>query len=521
MHDAPRPRRFSLLALLAALGLACGGLPAPPGELRVNIETGEPPTLDWNRATDWASILVIDQLMRGLTRLDVERRPAPLLAERWEALEGGRVWRFHLRRDVSWSDGVPLVAQQFADSWLRLLDPATGAVYAYYLFPIRGARAFNAGQLDRAGVGVRALDDATLEVELEAPLAFFPALVSFAVTYPIRLDVIARHGERWTEPGNLVSLGPYLLETWRHDYRIGLRASPRWPRRDGSPGRIAFHMVSDPATSLVLFEQGQLDLVRLPPLEIRRYLGTPEHRVALMLRGYYYGFDTRQPPFDDARVRRAFAMALDREALVAVLREGSRASSSWIPPGMPAANLGIGVRFDPAAARALLREAGVDTARLGPIALGFNSHPRHRLVAQKVQAMWRENLGVEVLLEPREWKVYLKQLETDPPAVFRMGWGADYADPHNFMELFTSHSANNHTRWSDARYDALIESAAREPDPGRRQLLYDRAQRILCEQELPIAPLFVESMNWAAAPRIAGFAVDPLDQYFLDELRLE
>jgi oligopeptide transport system substrate-binding protein len=394
-------------------------------------------------------------------------------------------------------------------------------VYAYFLFPVRGARAFNAGESGREQVGVRALDPATLEVELEAPLAFFPALVSFAVTYPIRLDAIARHGERWTEPGNLVSLGPYLLEAWRHDYRIALRASPHWPGRDAAPARVVFHMVSDPATSLVLFEQGQLDLVRLPPLEIRRYLGTPEHRSALLLRGYYYGFDTREPPFDDARVRRAFAMALDREALVAVLREGSRASSSWIPPGMPAANPGIGVRFDPAGARALLREAGIDAAALGPIALGFNSHPRHRLVAQKVQAMWRENLGAQILLEPREWKVYLKQLESDPPAVFRMGWGADYADPHNFMELFTSHSANNHTRWGNARYDALIGRAAIEPDPRLRQQLYDQAQRILCEEELPIAPLFVEAMNWAAAPRVAGFAVDPMDQYFLDELGVE
>jgi oligopeptide transport system substrate-binding protein len=134
--------------------------------------------------------------------------------------------------------------------------------------------------------------------------------------------------------------------------------------------------------------------------------------------------------------------------------------------------------------------------------------------------MWREHLGVEVLLEPREWKVYLKQLETDPPAVFRLGWGADYADPHNFMELFTSHSENNHTGWKHARYDALVEQAAGEPDPATRRALYDELQRILCEQELPIAPLFVEAMNWAVSPRLGGFEVRPIEQYFFDEVRV-
>jgi oligopeptide transport system substrate-binding protein len=188
---------------------------------------------------------------------------------------------------------------------------------------------------------------------------------------------------------------------------------------------------------------------------------------------------------------------------------------------MPAASAEIGVRFDPAGARALLREAGVHPDVLGPVALGFNNHPRHRLVAQKAQAMWRDNLGVEVRLEPREWKVYLDELENAPPPLFRLGWGADYADPHGFMEVFTSQSANNHTGWGDARYDALIARAASAGTPEQRRALYDEAQRILCEQELPIAPLFAEAKNWAVAPRVRGFAVSPMDQYFFDELELQ
>ncbi len=510
-------------ALLALLGAgACGGDAAAPGTLlRINLET-EPPTLDWTRATDHASILVIEQIMRGLTRLGPGLEPVPELAASWETPDDGRTWRFRLREDVVWSDGVPLHAQQFVDAWRRLLDPALAAEYAYYLYPVRGARAVNAGEATLETLGVRAAGPHLLEVELAEPLAFFPALVSFMVTYPVRLDVIERHGEAWTDAGRLVSLGPYLLDEWRHEYRVRLRANPRYHGAAPRTERVLLYMVSDPATQLLLFEQGRLDLVRLPPLEIRRYADRPEYLSAPLLRGYYYGFDTRRPPFDDPRVRRAFARAIDRAQFPAVLRGGELPWSSWIPPGMLGADPAIGLRFDPDAARAELLAAGVDARALAPIVVGYNSErPENKLVAEKVQDMWTRELGVRVELQPREWKAYLKQLELDPPPVFRLGWGADYADPHSFMELFTSYSANNHTGWASPDYDALVERAASERDPARRRELYDRAQRLLCEQELPIVPFFVSSASYAVASRVRGFSLNPLELYALEEVWLE
>ncbi|HTO56014.1 MAG TPA: peptide ABC transporter substrate-binding protein [Myxococcota bacterium] len=515
-----RSRAAPLVCLCLLLG-ACTRARSRPGELRINLET-EPPTLDWNLATDGVSIIAIEQLMRGLTRLDSELRPEPDLAESWAVSDEGRTYTFKLRPGVLWSDGVPLRAQHFVDSWRRLLDPKTAAEYAYFLFGIHNARAFNSGKVsDFGAVGVRAPDDRTLVVELDAPLVYFPALVNFMVTFPLRADLVARYGERWTDPGNLVTLGPFVLEEWRHEYRLVLRANERYWGGRPPLDRITAFMVQEGSTALVLFEQGLLDLVRIPPLEIRRYTNRPEYLRRPLLRGYYYGFNVRKPPFDDARVRRAFALAIDRSKFPELLRGGEQPWPSWIPPGMPDANPGLGLGFDPERARALLKEAGVDPARLPPVRIVYNNDQTHKLVAELVQAFWHDHLGVRVELQNREWKVFLKEVETDTPPVFRLGWGADFPDPDNFMNLFTSYSENNHTGWANPRYDALVERAAREADPGERQQLYDQAQRLLLEEDVPIVPLFVTSANFAVQPRVKGFVPSPMDLFFFEQVRAE
>jgi len=511
------------LALAALFAVACsrGASRAPARQLRINLET-EPPTLDWNLATDGVSIVAIEQLMRGLTRLGPDLAPEPDLAEHWDVSPDGRTYTFHLRQGVNWSDGVPLVAQHFVDSWQRLLAPATAAEYAYFLFGVRGARAYNAGKLgDFGAVGVHAPDDRTLVVELDAPLVYFPALVNFMVTFPLRRDLVERFGDRWTEPGNLVTLGPFVLAEWRHEYRLVLTANEHYWAGRPPLDRITAYMVQEGSTALVLFEQGLLDLVRIPPLEIRRYAERPEYLRRPLLRGYYYGFNVRKPPFDDVRVRRAFALAIDRAQFPGLLRGGEVPAASWIPAGMPFANAELGLPFDPERARALLREAGVDPAQLAPVKIVYNSDQTNKLVAEKVQAFWRDGLGVRVEVENREWKVYLRELSTDPPAVFRLGWGADFPDPDNFLNLFTSYSENNHTGWANPDYDALVERAAREPDTAERQRLYDRAQRILCEEDVPMVPLFDTSANFAVSPRVHGFVPSAMDLFFFEKVSAE
>ncbi|HEY5594661.1 MAG TPA: peptide ABC transporter substrate-binding protein [Nitrospiria bacterium] len=485
--------------------------------------SNEPPTLDWNLATDSVSFTVLINLMEGLTEYDEALRPRPAAARSWEVSHDGRVYRFHLSEDARWSDGKPVTAGEFEYSWKRLLNPKTAAEYAYFLYDIEGAEDYNTGKVtDPESVGVRALDDLQLEVRLRKPIVFFPSITTFMVTFPMRRDIVEKFGERWTEPGNIVTNGPFVLDEWRHEYKLTLRPNAYYHGPPPALGKVTMFVVNESTTALTLYETGDLEMANLPPEAIAAYRGKPEYFTAPLLRGYYYGFNVEKPPFTDPRVRRAFSMAIDRREFPAILKRGEIPSSFWVPPGMPYHNPAIGPPFDPEAARTLLAEAGYPAGRAFPtVTAAFNTGPENSLIAENLQAQWKRNLGVEVLLDNQEWKVYLKRLQTDPPPLFRLGWGADYPDPDNFMNLFTSTSGNNRTQWKNDRYDQLIRSAAADPDPARRQAAYDEAQRILLETDAAIMPLFVATQNWVVKPYVRGLQINALELLNLKSIHLE
>ena len=506
---------------LGAASLHCGGRPDAAGVFRMNLAS-EPPTLDPTLCTDNVSLRALTNLMEGLTAYDADLRTIPAAAERWETLDGGRRVRFRLRADGRWSDGRPVTARDFEYSWKRLLDPGTAAEYAYFLFDVEGAQAYNAGKIDDpATVGVEALDDRTLEVRLRRPVVFFPTSTTFAVLFPVRADVIARHGEGWTEPGRFVGNGPYTLTQWRHEYKVTLAPNARFRRPPRSAG-AAFFMVNERTVELALYERGDLDFAFLAPLDIPRFVGHPDFHRKPMLRAEYYGFNCRKKPFDDPRVRRAFSRAIDRAVFPRVLHGGEIPLTSWIPPGMLAHAPGIGLAFDRSRARKELAEAGFPGGRGFPeIEVATNAAEETKLVAESLQAQWREVLGVRARLRQVEWKAYLREISTDPPVIWRLGWGADYPDPDNFMNLFTSTSGQNHTGWSSARFDTLVAEAAVEIAPARRKALYDDAQRILCEADAPIMPLYCRAQNFLVSPRVRGLTINAMDYLYLADVRVE
>lgn len=485
---------------------------AHPHLVRLTL-SAEPPTVDWTLATDNVSITVIQNLMEGLTQFDDQLRVVPALAERWTISRDGRIYTFHLRRDARWTDGRPVTASDFVASWRRLLDPRTGAEYAYFLYDVENARDYNAGKItDSEKIGVRAPAPDRLEVRLAKPVVFFPALLTFAVTFPLRQDVIGRYGDHWTDPEHIVTLGAYRLAGWRHEYKLELEANPDFYEGRPAIDRLEMFIVNERTTALTLYETGDIDLVSLPPEAIPAYSGRTEFHRAPLYRGYYFGFNVTKRPFDDVRVRRAFSLAIDRRELPAILKGGETPTASWIPQGMFGANERIGLWYDPDRARALLAEAGYSGGRGFPeISAVFNTDPVNALIAENLQAQWKRTLGIHVSLDNVEWKVYLRRLATDPPALYRLGWGADYPDPDNFMVLFTSKSGNNHTRWGDRAYDALVARAAVERDPGQRAALYDEAQRILLERDAAIMPLFVAVQNLVIDPRLRGVRLDPME----------
>lgn len=462
--------------------------------------------------------------MVGLTEFDKNLKPAPVIARSWDVLEGGKKFIFHLRDDVTWSDGKKVNAKDFEYSWKRLLDPKTASEYAYILFDILNAQEYHEGKIHDPGqIGVKASDDWTLEVRLKHPASYFVSITTFEVTYPQRQDIVEKFGSRWTDPGNIVTNGPFLLSTWRHEDEIQLSANANFFLGKPAMEKVEMFMINEKTTALALHQQGRLDFVdnhSIPIFEKARMSKTDGFRLVPQLRGYYYGFITDRRPFNDARVRRALSLAIDRNVFPKILHGGERPATSWIPPGMLAHNSKIGLGHNPPEARRLLREAGYPDGKGFPeVILAYNNDEDHKIVAEAVQGMWKRNLGLLVRLETQEWKVYLSKLRNDPPHIFRLGWGADYPDPDNFMKLFTSLSGNNNTRWKNPRYDQLVDQAAKEFDEKKRKRLYDEAQKILCETDVPIAPLFTTSESTVLSPGFTGLEYNSMGRLLLQDVR--
>ena len=482
----------------------------------------DPPTLDWTLATDSISFNILTNLMEGLTQYTPDLEAVPAVAREWKFSQDGKVITYYLRDDVFWSDGQPVTARDFEYSWKRLLNPKTAAQYAYFLFDIENAAEYNAGKITDPGkVGVRALSDTVLEVKLKKPVVYFPSITTFMVTYPQREDIVTRYGDRWTDPENIVTNGPYTLAERQHEYKLILKAHDRHFEGPPPMASVEVYVVEEPTTALTLYETGELDMVELPPVAIPHYKEHPEYRKLPQLRGYYYGMNVKKPPFDDVRVRRAFAHAIDRSKIPIILKGGEIPTASWIPKGMFAYNPDIGAHFDPEQARTLLAEAGYPDGKGFPRSIAmFNTESRNRLIAEFVKDQWKKHLNVNIEFENQEWKVFLNRLQTDPPQIFRLGWGADFPDPDNFMNLFLSTSGNNRLRWSNARYDALVAQGPAVRDREKRKAIYDEAQVLLTETDAAMIPLFIQVQNLLIKSRVRGFEMNSMELLYLKRMRL-
>jgi oligopeptide transport system substrate-binding protein len=509
--------------LFLVLGALVGNLSvAAKQEFTYRIQS-EPPTLDWNLATDNVSINLLHNLMEGLAGYDDKLQPKAALAKSWKVSKDGKVYTYTLRDGLVWSDGAPLTAQHFIDSWERALNPKTASEYAYFLFDIVGAQDYAEGKTkDASKLGLKAPDAKTLVVTLNKPASYFPNIPTFTVTYPIRKDLIEKHGNKWTKPGNLVTLGAFTLTEWKHDSKVVLSPNPKYFGGKPKLEKITAYIVNEDTTAINMFESGSLHYVsRLPALEIERLKANPAYRNAPYLRGYYYGFNTSKAPFNDVRVRKAFAHAVERGQITSLLKGGQIPTTSWVPKGMPGYEPKVGLDFDLKKAKALLAEAGYPDGKGFPaVTFMFDTRDDNKVIAERLQAMWKKNLGVDLRAQNEDWKVYLNRLKSDVPAMFRLGWGADYPDPDNFLNLFTSYSGNNHTKWKSKEYDALIEKAAGEASMPKRLAYYKKAQELLTEKDAVIVPLFIDSLNVLVSPSVKGLKLNAMDLLLLKHVEM-
>ena len=500
---------------------------------RMNLGT-EPPTLDPIKMVDLTSYTVIQNMMRGLTLIDAsggkDMAATPAVASHWEILNDGKRYVFHLRKNAVWSDGQPVTAQHFIDGWQRALTPDNAADYAFFLFEIAGAKDFYDGQLtDFSQVGVKALDDKTLQVDLLRAIPFFPALVAAPIALPIRKDMLTAHGEHFTEAGNYITNGPYILDTWRHEEEIILKPNPAFygeHHLTDNLDAVQMLMINDPNTSVVMYENDELDYIEtatsIPSFDVRRLRHFSEAKTSHLHRINYIGFNTKKPPFDNVKVRQAFAMSIDRSYYPQLMQSGQEPITGWITPGLVGYNPEAGLSFQPEKAKKLLAEAGYPDGKGFPtVTLAYPTKYDTQKEMEIAQYLWKTYLNVPVRLENMEWKVYLSTLKQDAPQLFRLGWFVDYPDADSFMSMMLSDSGNNQSRWRDEEYDHLVHEAAVQQDPEVRQSLYDRAQTIMLKRDVAMVPIFRAEKTYLLKPYVKGFKINEINLINLDELAIE
>jgi ABC-type oligopeptide transport system substrate-binding subunit/class 3 adenylate cyclase len=486
-------------------------------------------TLDPAMSSDIYSGVVIDHLFSGLVNVSPELDILPGVARSWEVLEGGRRYVFHLRDDVHWSDGTLVTAEDFCFAWKRVLDPATGAPWAPYLYDVKGAAAFHGGQVsDPNHVGVRAVDDFTLAVELDEPAAYFLQLLAFKVTYPIPRHVLEAHGEAWSQMENIVANGPFRLQAWQRGESMTLVRNPKYHGPfTGNLELVHLSFVddSDPVAILETYETGGLDAVELtylPPAEVerahQRHAG--EYVSAPMLGTVYVGFDTSRPPFDDVRVRRAFVLATDRERLGDLFVPGfyTPASGGFVPHGMPGHSPGIALPYDPEQARQLLADAGYPGGRGFPgVGLAELAAPAPAMICKYLREYWRESLGVGVAQETEDHGVHTDAAHRERAHLFFWANFPPYADPHVFLG---AESVCRETRWQNDAYDELVETARRTMDQEQRMDLCRQADRILVKQAA-IMPLAYVGRQLLIKPWVSRYPTCAISRGFWQDVIIE
>lgn len=512
-----------LAALASALLAGCAKRTTPADDaLRSGTlllgNAAEPQDLDPQIVAAFTDQRICVALFEGLTAFDERTSAArPGVAERWESSADGLTWTFHLRADARWSNGEPLTADDFVQSFRRMLAPALAAENAYLLYPLKNAEALNTSRLaDPAALGATAVDAHTLRLTLERPAPHLPVLAAQPAWYPVNVRVLAkfdgltRRGTAWTQPGNLVGNGPFTLAEWQPNARLVVAKNPHyWDAAHVALAKIVFFPIENPAAEERAFRAGQLHVTaELPLSKVDAY--RRENPAALrtdpLLETFFLRFNTAHPPLDNPKVRLALARAIDRDAIAQGVLRGSRAPAThYTPPDCAGYTARATLTTDADAARRALAEAGFPQGKGFPVLeLQARNDEIHTKVAEAIQSMWQHTLGIEVRIAAMEQKTWLQNMLSQNYTISTARWVADFPDPSTFLDAYVTGNGYNMTGWSDTDYDALIRDASRTAAPAARYELYQRAEARLLSAA-PIAPVFFGARTYLIHPAVHGW----------------
>ncbi len=522
-----------ILALAAAAVAGCATATKPGGKYLRYSAGSEPETIDPRKSTGSPEAIIEAQIFEGLTVLNAKDAPAAAVAEKWDVSPDGLTYTFTLRANAKWSNGDPVTAHDFEYAWKSTLAPSFGAKYAYQLYYLRNGEKYNKGQAEADSVGVKALDDRTLRVTLEKPTPYFLTLTAFHTYYPIHRKTAAANDKWASDPKTLIGNGPFKVTGWIHNSKIEFAKNEHyWDAAKVKMAKMEFVLTDSATTELNMFENNQIDLGgNVPASDIPRLLKEGKLRFEPLLATYFFSFNVTKPPFDNVKVRKAFALAIDRGAIVQnVTRGGQKPALAWVPPGLADAAPGTDFRKaggdffadnDVAAAKRLLAEAGYpDGKGLPPVTLIYNTSEGHKAIAESVQEMWRKNLGANVQLANQEWKVFINARAKGDYQVARHGWTGDYLDPMTFLDMFVSDSGTNDSQYKKPAFDDLIKRAKETNDQGLRMRLMHEAEKIFMDDAV-IAPVYYYTNAVLVKPNVKGYVRSITGLFFFKEAYVE
>ncbi len=493
---------------------AVPGATLPPGAggtLIMTLGPRDPTTLDPALVGDVTSAFVARQIFSGLARLNERLEVEPDLAESWELGPDGRTYTFRLRPGASFADGTPITAEDVRYSLERATNPALASSLpaATYLGDIVGVREKIAGQADSVS-GLQVIDDATIAITIDAPKGYFLAKLAHPTSYVVDRRAVEAGGEAWTERPN--GSGPFFIESWRHDEELTLARNPRYYRQLALLDRVRFLIGAAASNPLTLYEQGEIDVAEVPSFALARVQDESnplarELQSVPQLSVFYLGLNVDRAPFDDPKVRQAFALLIDRAKLAEVALSGAALPAYGVlPPGMPGYDPAIApVVADAERARALIGESRYGSPAALPPIVAYGSW------AGTLRDVAEEALGISIEVRDYEdYGDYLAALDDAQFQVYGSGWVADYPDPENFLDvLFRSGSGENHMAYSNPEVDALLDRAAVESDEARRHELYREAERRIVA-DAPVIPLYHTVEHTLVKPYVKGLKVTPM-----------
>ena len=521
------------LLILSILSLLT--LPAYADDQVLRLGNGaEPGTLDPALADLNPDLQILHDLFEGLVTIGPAGEALPGQAESWTISPDGMTYRFTLRPGLAWSNGAPLTAEDFAWSWRRMVDPRTGSKYGFPFYPIVNAeRIVTGAEPDPNALGVRALDDRTLEVRLKAPTGFFLKLAGAPGFMPAYRPAVEKYGAQYTRPGNLVSNGAFMLSEWTPQSRIVAVRNPHyWDAAAVKLDKVEYLPIENQNEELKRYRAGEIDETYDVPsdqLDFVRAELPKDLRITPFMGTYYLGFNLTRPPFKhNLKLRQAINLVIDREANVArITKAGEIPAYGWVPPGIEGyAPQSFDWKDEPMAARIakareLYAEAGYGPSKPLVLELRYNTSENHKKIMIAVAAMLKQALGIQVELVNQEFKVFAEARKAKRETqLFRDGWTADYPDANNFAELLLTDAGLNDSGYANPAYDALVHQAQLTVEPGARNALLQQAERLVLQDE-PLAPIFTYTLKRLVKPYVRGYTLNILGFYYAKEVSID